>query len=310
MFRNKIPFGQIVLFFLRMFRILPFFSIIHMIRIRFFVLRDHFSRSFGRHSITQDEKAWWLGCLERPELQGNLMRCFHVTMFFRFADPASVWNHFLMETRIICLIKQDLNELVRQEHQVGSLNNCIDELQQEAYAQRLELEDAQHGNIESRQEQTTLQEELTVTEKVLRKTQIRNIHEMEKRTELKNYKLKNSQYKNWEKVMKQYRSSFHKSNKCKSKRILNYSGEFQEVESNYSGGLSYFSSQPAVPLDTWNTSGQQEYVLGIQFSTVDPRYHYQGIHHFATPGSTGPTKYCTTFLQATGTGTHFPGHED
>ena len=32
---------------------------------------------------------------------------------------------------------------------------------------------------------------------------------------------------------------------------------FQEVESYYSGGLSYVSSQPAVPLDTWNTSGQQ-----------------------------------------------------
>ena len=78
-------------------------------------------------------------------------------------------NHFLMETRIICLIKQDLNELVRQEHQVGSLDNCIEELQHQAYAQRLELEDAQHGNIESRQEQTRLQEELTVTEKVFEK---------------------------------------------------------------------------------------------------------------------------------------------
>ena len=102
--------------------------------------------------------------------------------------------------------------------------------------------------------------------------------------------------------MKQYRSSLHKDDKCKSKRILHYSGEFQEVESNYSGGLFHVSSQPAAPPDTWNTSGQQENVFGNQFSTVDSRNHYQGIHHFSTPGSTGPTKYCRTFckLQAQG----------
>ena len=40
-----------------------------------------------------------------------------------------------------------------------SLNNCIHELQQQAYAQRLKLEDAHHGYIESRQEQVRVQEE-------------------------------------------------------------------------------------------------------------------------------------------------------
>ena len=56
---------------------------------------------------------------------------------------------------------------------------------------------------------------------------------------------------------------------------LNDSGEFQEVESNHSGRLSYVPSQPAaipssrpvlsrkrLPLDTWNTSGSQENVFG------------------------------------------------
>ena len=59
---------------------------------------------------------------------------------------------------------------------------------------------------------------------------------------------------------------------------MNYmtgSGEFQEVESNYSVRLSYVSSQLAMipksrsmlsrdkrlSLDTWNTSGLQEYVF-------------------------------------------------
>ena len=40
------------------------------------------------------------------------------------------------------LLNQARSELLKQEHQVGSLNKCIDELQKQAYAQRLELEDA------------------------------------------------------------------------------------------------------------------------------------------------------------------------
>ena len=73
---------------------------------------------------------------------------------------------------------------------------------------------------------------------------------------------------------------------------VNDSGEFQEVQSNYSGRLSHVSSQPAmipscrsmlsrdkrVPLDTWNTSGLQENVFVNQVATFDsPRDHHQGI---------------------------------
>ena len=53
---------------------------------------------------------------------------------------------------------------------------------------------------------------------------------------------------------------------------MNDPGEFQEVEPNYSGRLSYVSTPPGLtpssrsmlsrdkrlPLDTWNTSGLQE----------------------------------------------------
>ena len=67
---------------------------------------------------------------------------------------------------------------MRQEHQFGSLNICISELQQQAYAQRLELQDAHHGYIESRREQVRLPEELSLKEKVLRDTQIRSVHEI------------------------------------------------------------------------------------------------------------------------------------
>ena len=51
-----------------------------------------------------------------------------------------------------------------------SLNNCVSELLQQAYAQ--------HGYIESRRDQVRLQEELVMKEKVVRGTQIRSVHEM------------------------------------------------------------------------------------------------------------------------------------
>ena len=70
------------------------------------------------------------------------------------------------------------------------------------------------------------------------------------------------------------------------------SGDFQDVESNYSGRLCHVSSHPAIipssrsmlsrdkrlPLNTWNSSGLQENVFGNQFSTFDsPRDHPQRI---------------------------------
>ena len=50
---------------------------------------------------------------------------------------------------------------MKQEHQVGSLSKCISELQRQAEAQRLELQDAQYGYVESRREQVRPQEELS-----------------------------------------------------------------------------------------------------------------------------------------------------
>ena len=42
------------------------------------------------------------------------------------------------------LPNQPRSQLMKQELQVGPLNSCINELAQQAYAQRLELEDAHH----------------------------------------------------------------------------------------------------------------------------------------------------------------------
>ena len=54
---------------------------------------------------------------------------------------------------------------MKQEHKVESLYICINEIQQQAYAQRLDLENTHHGYVESRREQVRLQEELVMKEK-------------------------------------------------------------------------------------------------------------------------------------------------
>ena len=157
---------------------------------------------------------------------------------------------------------------MRQKHQVESLNNCITELQQQTYAQRLEIQDAQHGYIESRREQVRLREELSMKEKVLRDTQIRSIHEMgemkraqELRVDEVSVQKLRENHETIQKLTSQLQEMQEQTNST------NDSGEFQEVASNYSGRLSYVSSQPAMipssrsmlsrdkrlPLDTYGT---------------------------------------------------------
>ena len=72
--------------------------------------------------------------------------------FCKHVDPSNLGTS-LLEGNKDHLLSQARSELMRQDHQVGSFNNCISELQQQACAQRLELQDAQHGYIESRREQ-------------------------------------------------------------------------------------------------------------------------------------------------------------
>ena len=80
------------------------------------------------------------------------------------------------------------------------------------------------------------------------------------------------------------------------------SGEFQDIESNFSGKFSHVPSQPAVipsprsmlsrdrsmPLDTWNLSGTQGNVFGNPRSMFDSSPTlYQGILHSTNPSATG-----------------------
>ena len=135
---------------------------------------------------------------------------------------------------------------MKQEHQVGSLNSCINGLQQQVYAQRLELQDAHHGYIESRREQARLQEELVIKEKALRDTQIRNMHEMGE--------MKRAQELRVDQFSVQKIGASHQTIQTLTSQLQEMqeqmssmydSGEFQEVGSNHSGRFSYVPSQPA-----------------------------------------------------------------
>ena len=146
------------------------------------------------------------------------------------------------------VLTQAKSELMKQEHKVESLNNCINELQQQACVQRLDLKNASHGCVESRREQLRLQEELYLKQKApSRNSNSKHSWDGEKWRELKNCELMKSLYRCWEKVMKQYRDSL--SSKVqelqKSLYYLNDTGEFHEVEWNYGGKFSYVPSQPA-----------------------------------------------------------------
>ena len=140
-------------------------------------------------------------------------------------------------------------------------------------------------------------------EKAIRNTQIRNMHEMvaiERAQELRADEVSVQKFRENHETIQQLTSQLQEMQE--QMNSVNDSGDFQDVESNYSGRLSHVSSHPAaipsyrsllsrekrLPLDTWNTSVLQENVFGDQFSTFDsPRDHPQGIHHCTTSRETG-----------------------
>ena len=88
--------------------------------------------------------------------------------------------------------------------------------------------DVQNEFVESRREQTRLQEELLRKEKALRDTQIRSKHEMGK--------MKRSQVQQVDEFSMQKSRENHET--------IQQLTSLQGVESNYSGRLSHSSSQP------------------------------------------------------------------
>ena len=166
-------------------------------------------------------------------------------------------------------------------------------------------------NYKTLRKQVRLQEELSMKEKVLRNTQIRNMHEtgeMKRAHEQRIDEISVQKFSENHETIQQLTSQLQELQE--QMNSMNDSGEYQEEESDYSGRLSYVSNQPAMipssrstlsrdkclPLDKWNTSG----LLGNQFSTFDsPRANHQGIHTCA------PQRERGSVPQATGSGTLF-----
>ena len=114
---------------------------------------------------------------------------------FRNANPSNLRGS-LLEGNKDHLLNQARSDLAKQELHVESLNKCIGELQRQTEEQRLALQDAQYGFVESRREQVRLPEELSMKEKVLRNTQIRNMHEMGQMKRAQEQRIDWSQCKN------------------------------------------------------------------------------------------------------------------
>ena len=187
---------------------------------------------------------------------------------FKRADPSNLVRS-LLEGNKDHLLSQARSEFMKQEHQVGSLNNCISELQQQSFAQRLELQDAQHGYIEFRRGQLRRQEELSMKEKFseILRSEACAMEEMKRAQELRVDEVSVQKLReNHETIQNDVSQLQEMQDEMNS---MNDSREFQEVESTYSGRLSFVSSQLAmIPssrsmlsrdkrllLDTWNTSG-------------------------------------------------------
>ena len=220
--------------------------------------------------------------------QGILIR----SSVFRNASPTNLRGS-LPEGNKDHLLNQVRFDLAKQDFHVESPNKCIGELQRQTEEQRLALQDAQNRHIESRREQVRPQAELSMKEKVLRNTQIRNMHEMgeiQRAQEQRIDEVSVQKIREDHETIQQLTAQLqHMQEQMNS---MNDSGQFQEVESNCSGRLSHVSSQSVMipssrsllsrdkrlPLDTWNTSGLQENVCGNHFSTFDsPRDYPQRI---------------------------------
>ena len=123
-------------------------------------------------------------------------------------------------------------------------NKCIDDLLKRTEAQNRALQDVQNEFVESRREQTRLQEELSRKEKALRDTQIRSMHELEKMQRAQVQQVDELSIQNLRENHETIQQlTFQLQQMQEQMNSMNSSGEFREIESNHSGRLSHVSSQ-------------------------------------------------------------------
>ena len=146
--------------------------------------------------------------------------------FIRFSNPANVAKSLFDGNRDDLLI-QARSELMKQEHKVESLNNCINELQQQAYAQRLYLENTHHGYVLNLEEYKCDYKETMHEMGEMKRAQQFRVDEFSAQ------KLRES-HETIQRLTSQVQERMN---------YLNDSGELHEVESNYSGKFSQSTSK-------------------------------------------------------------------
>ena len=213
------------------------------------------------------------------------MHCFHLSRETWSGVLCSetlirrIWEDlFLKATRITCSIRRDQTWQNKSFMSSPSISASVNYYAKKKSKDR-RYRTAQYGFVESRRGQVRLQEEFSMKEKVLRNTQIRNMYEMGE--------IKRAQAQRMDEVSVQKLRESHETIQQLTSQLqqlqeqinsMHDSGDFQDVESNYSGRLSHVSSQlvmipssrSLLRLVTSNQFGLQQNVFGNQFSTFDP----------------------------------------
>ena len=84
--------GELFLFFLRTFRILPFFSIIYMIRIRFFGLRESFQQKFRAAQYHSGRGSLMTVLSRETGASGKFYAMFSCHDVFQICRPSKCWE--------------------------------------------------------------------------------------------------------------------------------------------------------------------------------------------------------------------------
>ena len=231
------------------------------------------------------EKVWCQVRVRNRVHRGNLLQCSHQEMknrgnqfkssVFKHADTSKL-GRSLLEGNKDHLLSQARSELMKQEHEVGSLNNCIRELQQHALCSKIGIT-GRSSRIYCISKRTITPTRRSIHEgKSASRYSNRNYarngrNEESSRTTSWRILCTKIERKSWDNT----RLASHMQEMQEQMNSMSGPGDFQEVEQNYSGRLSHVSCQPAMipssrsmlsrdkrwPLDTWNRSGLQENVF-------------------------------------------------
>ena len=143
------------------------------------------------------------------------------------------------------LLSQARSDLAKRELHFETLSKCIGDPQKRTEAHSRAPQDVQNELVESRREQTRLQQDLSRKEKALRDVLIRSKHEMGK---MKRAQVQQVDEFSMQKLRDNHETiqqlTFQLQQMPEQMDSMSDSGEFQDVEPNCCGRLSHVSSQP------------------------------------------------------------------